>query len=276
MAPEFSIIIPTYNRSQILGRAIESVLNQSFTNFEVLVVDDGSTDQTKEMLAGFASLRYIYQSNRGVCAARNRGAVEAKGKWLLFLDSDDELENTALEVASCQLFQLEKAQVLIGSFQKVQEQGCLIHRQSAKGPIALSGTYVIRRDLFLEMGGFDEQLTFSENSELFFRINLKGIAPIIISEMMLKYYPSESGGSRNVEGQIASLNRICEKHQSNLTSKEKFTYRNILGVLNLRLKKYKVARSDFFKAVSIYPLHPSAWARLVLSVFPPLAKLFYS
>lgn len=259
-----------------MGRAIESVLNQSFTNFEILVVDDGSTDQTKEILAGFASLRYIYQSNRGVCAARNRGAVEAKGKWLIFLDSDDEMENTALEVASYQMFQHEKAQVLIGSFQKVQKQGSLIHRQSSKGPIALSGTYVIRRDLFLEMGGFDEQLTFSENSELLFRIKLKGIAPIIISEMMLKYYPSESGGSRNMEGQIASLNRICEKHQSNLTSKEKFTYRNVLGVLNLRLKKYKVARSDFFRAVSIYPLHPFAWGRLVLSVFPPLAKLFYS
>lgn len=276
MDPEFSIIIPTYNRSQTLGRAIDSVLSQNFSNFEILIVDDGSTDQTKEMLTGFKGLRYFYQSNRGVGAARNRGAAEAQGKWLLFLDSDDEMENAALEVVSYHLFKQEKAQVLIGSFQKIQEQGSLIHRQSAKGPIALSGTYVIRRDLFLEIGGFDEQLTFSENSELIFRIKLKGIDPVIISEVMLKYYPSESGGSRNMEGQVASLIRICEKHKSNLTSKEMFTYKNILGVLNLRLKKYKVARSDFFRAVSIYPLHPVAWGRLILSVFPPLAKFFYS
>jgi glycosyltransferase involved in cell wall biosynthesis len=87
-----SVIIPTYNRTHYLGEAVESILNQDIQDcrIEIIVVDDGSTDNTKEVLRKYGnSVRYIYQDNRGVGSARNRGIDEATGEWVSFLDSDD-------------------------------------------------------------------------------------------------------------------------------------------------------------------------------------------
>jgi glycosyltransferase involved in cell wall biosynthesis len=100
-SPFFSIIIPTYNRSNIIENTIQSVLNQTFQNFELIIVDDGSTDNTEEVVKPFLSekIRFfkIQNSERGY--ARNFGAKQAKGKWLNFFDSDDILYNNHLETA---------------------------------------------------------------------------------------------------------------------------------------------------------------------------------
>ncbi len=89
--PKVSVIIPTYNRAKFIGRALDSVLGQTFTDYEVIVVDDGSTDGTREVLeaAYDGKIKYIYQKNGGVSAARNRGISEARGTYVAFLDSDD-------------------------------------------------------------------------------------------------------------------------------------------------------------------------------------------
>lgn len=86
-----SVIIPTYNRGHLIGRAIDSVLGQTYRDFEIIVIDDGSTDNTKDLLLDrYANkIRYISQQNRGVSAARNRGIREACGEFIAFLDSDD-------------------------------------------------------------------------------------------------------------------------------------------------------------------------------------------
>ncbi len=88
--PAVSVIIPTYNRARYVTEAIESVLAQTFTDYEILVIDDGSTDSTKALLQPYLSkIIYIHQENRGVSAARNKGLKAAKGEWIAFLDSDD-------------------------------------------------------------------------------------------------------------------------------------------------------------------------------------------
>ena len=93
-----SVVIPTYNRAHLIGRAIESVLRQSKRPAEIIVVDDGSTDDTREQIVSFGSLvRYIYQTNSGASAARNRGVREARSEWIAFLDSDDLWLETHLE-----------------------------------------------------------------------------------------------------------------------------------------------------------------------------------
>jgi glycosyltransferase involved in cell wall biosynthesis len=85
-----SVIIPTYNRAECITEAIEGALNQTYTNYEIIVVDDGSTDNTKEVLEPYREkIRYIYQDNAGVSAARNTGIRAALGPWIAFLDSDD-------------------------------------------------------------------------------------------------------------------------------------------------------------------------------------------
>lgn len=87
----FSVIIPTYNREKLIGRAIKSVLNQSFSDFEIIVIDDGSKDTTKGVVNSFKDqrIKYIYQENKERSAARNNGIRNTTGKWICFLDSDD-------------------------------------------------------------------------------------------------------------------------------------------------------------------------------------------
>lgn len=88
--PQVSVIIPTYNRGSFISAAIESVLNQTYKDYEILVVDDGSTDNTKANVARYGGpVRYIYQPNQGVSAARNKGIKHAIGTYISFLDSDD-------------------------------------------------------------------------------------------------------------------------------------------------------------------------------------------
>ena len=90
VAPSFSVVIPVYNGAGTVARAIESVLAQTYPASELIVVDDGSTDETAQMVAGFGErVTYVYQPNAGVSAARNNGARLAKGEWLAFLDADD-------------------------------------------------------------------------------------------------------------------------------------------------------------------------------------------
>jgi hypothetical protein len=90
MMPRFSVVIPTYNRATLLNEALASVFGQRFTDFEVIVVDDGSTDQTADVLLAFAGrIKVLHQANRGPGAARNAGCAQARGRYLAFLDSDD-------------------------------------------------------------------------------------------------------------------------------------------------------------------------------------------
>lgn len=94
-----SVIIPTYNRAKTIGKAIDSVLNQTYKDIELIVVDDGSTDNTKEIVQQYEDFRikYIWQANKGACAARNHGIDVAKGEFIAFQDSDDSWDIRKLE-----------------------------------------------------------------------------------------------------------------------------------------------------------------------------------
>jgi glycosyltransferase involved in cell wall biosynthesis len=88
--PLVSVIVPTYNYAEFIGEAIKSVLDQTIQDFEILVIDDGSTDNTKEVVLSFGDkVRYFYQSQQGPAKARNKGIVESKGEYIAFLDADD-------------------------------------------------------------------------------------------------------------------------------------------------------------------------------------------
>ena len=96
--PVVSIIIPTYNHGRYLKKAIYSVVNQTYKHFEIIVIDDGSTDDTREIVAAFDRVQYIYQKNAGVSAARNNAIPYSKGEYLLFLDGDDWLYPQAIDI----------------------------------------------------------------------------------------------------------------------------------------------------------------------------------
>ena len=89
----FSIILPTYNRSKTIDKTIESVINQTYKHWELIIIDDGSTDNTKEIITNYKTndkrIKYLYQQNKERSAARNNGIVNANGDYICFIDSDD-------------------------------------------------------------------------------------------------------------------------------------------------------------------------------------------
>ena len=96
-----SVIIPTFNRYEVLKRALTSVYAQTDPPFEVIVIDDGSTDTTQEILQYFPNIKYFYQNNAGVSSARNLGIKKATSNWIAFLDSDDEWHEDNLKNKCC-------------------------------------------------------------------------------------------------------------------------------------------------------------------------------
>jgi glycosyltransferase involved in cell wall biosynthesis len=190
-----SAIIPTYNRAELTVRAVESALAQTSPPIEILVVDDGSTDDTREAMAQFGSaVRYVYQPNAGVAAACNTGARQATGDWISFLDSDDvwlpsyfEQLVTAIETTGGGA-ELYFADITLEGSGSVWEEG----RFSIEGahelredpadwlmlplqPMTSQGA-MIRRETYLQLGGMETSLLGREDTHLFFRIGLAGPA----------------------------------------------------------------------------------------------------
>ncbi len=121
-----SVIIPSYNHGSYLSRAIESVISQTYKNSEIIVVDDGSSDNTKQVAESFPQVVYVHQHNQGLSAARNTGIDNSKGKYLLFLDADDWLSVDALEKDAAILNAHPEAAFVSGGHVKINDTGKIL------------------------------------------------------------------------------------------------------------------------------------------------------
>ncbi len=136
MNAKISIVIPTFNRSYYLEKTIASIQNQGFDNYEIAVVDDGSTDDTKEKMNRLSQanekIRYFYQENSGRATARNLGIENSTGEWLLFLDSDDLLTEDALLFLAEKIRDYPQAEMIGGTYIEVDENDNLIDQTAAQ------------------------------------------------------------------------------------------------------------------------------------------------
>ncbi len=184
--PFFSIIIPTYNRADIISRTIESVLNQKFIDFELIVVDDGGTDNTGEVINSFHDKRihYYWKDNEERGAARNYGASKAKGKYLNFFDSDDVMYADHLEIAYNFIKKTVGPEVIHLAFDIVDEElnqmDSLNSLPDPINPLLIKGNVLscdgvfIRADIFNENKFIeDRKLAASEDYELWLRLGGK-------------------------------------------------------------------------------------------------------
>jgi len=121
-----SVIIPCYNQAHFLDEAIESVLTQTYPNREIIVVDDGSTDNTAEVAGRYSAVRHIYQENAGPSAARNTGVTKSRGEYLVFLDADDRLLPEALEIGVDCLRQHPECAFVSGHCRLIVTDGSLL------------------------------------------------------------------------------------------------------------------------------------------------------
>lgn len=195
-----TVIIPTYNRRESLARALDSVIAQTVRPLEILVIDDGSTDETEEFLAeAFGDVRYFFQENRGVSAARNRGIAEARGDWIAFLDSDDEWKPEKLERQLAAVREAPDVQIVhteeiwirngrrVNPMKKHAKAGGLIFRQCLPLCAISPSSVMIHRDLFDRVGVFDESLPACEDYDLWLRICAGHPVLFLEEPLILKY-----------------------------------------------------------------------------------------
>lgn len=186
--PKVSVIIPTYNRSHLLSEAIQSIMEQTFRDFEVIVVDDGSTDNTAEVVSAFP-VKYYYQENQGVSFAYNQGFKLSCGEYIVFLDSDDVLLGRALEKGVTVLDNHPEVGFSYGQAYMIDENGSTYRVKKSsfldKSTIVdskeqirellffnriPSPTVMVRRRCFEEAGGFYEELSIAEDHHLYIRL----------------------------------------------------------------------------------------------------------
>jgi glycosyltransferase involved in cell wall biosynthesis len=215
----FSVVIPTFNRLKYLPATLACVRAQRFTDFETIVVDDGSTDGTQDYLATLgAEVRVIRQDNRGPGAARNAGVAVAKGEYIAFLDSDDLWFPWTLATFAS-VIEASSPSIVTASIIEFSQEGLLTqvkdapvrHRafpdffSSAELPISVgSGTAVIRRATFQASGGFTDRPINGEDHDLVLRLgDAAGFAQVLepITFAWRRHAQSESGDlARSIEG----------------------------------------------------------------------------
>jgi glycosyltransferase involved in cell wall biosynthesis len=198
---EFSVIVPTYNRLNLLTKAIESIRNQTYDGYEIIVVDDGSTDGTPDYLATAGNeVKWLRQENKGPAAARNLGAAKATGAYLAFLDSDDVWLPWVLATLHEVILQHKEPSLICvrtmefeGSMPDIPRNEFMTESsrdflETACSPSFVgSGALVVKRSVFERIGGFDERITVGEDLDFFLRAGLESGFVRIVSPIMLAY-----------------------------------------------------------------------------------------
>lgn len=230
MSKTFTVIIPAYNASQYLSDTIKSVLAQTFTDFELLIIDDGSIDNTAEIANHYCQLdnrvNLISQSNQGVSSARNQGIKLANGKYIAFLDSDDCWLPNKLVRHLEHLNENSKVGVSFGKVEFLNTSGELTGYLSnspltaieseyllSENPTITTSNIVARQEVFEQVGGFDERISYSEDLEWLLRLACKGTWEIEgINEILTQYRTSQSSLSSDLhkmeQGWNFLINRV--------------------------------------------------------------------
>lgn len=196
------IIIPSHNRAPLLERAVQSVLNQQYRNFNLFVVDDGSTDETNQLMAQYSGnlkVHYLKQENKGVSAARNFGIKSSEAPWIAFLDSDDEWlphklstqvkfahDHPEFRFIHSNEFWIRNG-VKVNSKKKFDKSNDEIFRRSLEMCLISPSTVMIRRDLVEEHGYFDENFVICEDYDLWLKILATEKVGFIADYLINKY-----------------------------------------------------------------------------------------
>jgi len=266
--PLVSVIIPTYNRWPVVGAAVESVLAQTFSNLELIVIDDDSTDGTAAELAKFgARLRIFSTPRQGVSAARNLGARQSCGRYLAFLDSDDlwcprKLERQTafmMEYPEAQICQTEEIWVRNG----IRVNPKAAHRKPS-GDIFLRSldlclvspsAVMMTRELFQRLGGFDETFPVCEDYDLWLRIAANESVPLLGEALVIKRGGHADQLSRSTWGmdryRVLALQKILRAGIEGSRRKAALaTLRRKVGVLvNGARKRGKWREADDYQAL---------------------------
>lgn len=195
-----SIVLPTFNRRKSLERSIESILRQTYQNWELIIIDDGSTDSTSEIKSYLSDsrIKYFYQTNQGVSSARNSGIRKSQFEWVAFIDSDDqwlpeklEKQVAVIERTDAQWVHCEESWVRNGVLVNVPKK-----YKKTSGDIFLNclsvccvgpSTVIIKKDTLMEFGGFDNAYPVCEDYDLWLKLSLAYPIGFVDEALVVKY-----------------------------------------------------------------------------------------
>lgn len=273
--PEVSVIIPTYNRAAFLEQAIRSVLGQTFPYFELIIVDDGSTDNTSQVVHRFADSRIIYHSttSQEKSAARNIGASLSSGKYLAFLDDDDCYLPQKLELQTRALRDNPHVGMVIAGWDRVNQSGGVVRseRPWLHHPLpdlkdwlfeamAHVGSVLIQQSWFFRVGGFNQNLTQAEDTFFWFSLANAGCPILWNKDIVLIQRLHDNNTVRDfAEGKknkLIMLDAVFADHQieSSLGVDRKYAYARVyLGCAHRAYAtgSYEEAKADLSKATML-------------------------
>jgi len=217
--PHVSVVIPTYNGARHIEAALDSVRAQTYDPacVEVIVVDDGSTDGTPDLVEQRTDVRCIRQSNAGVAAARNRGVAEARADVIMLLDQDDvwEPQKTALQMAF--LREHPETEIVAGHMQGFLDVGGEAHSEQVRQllerpqPFLFPSVLAIRRTMFARVGPFDSAYAMTSDFEWLVRVRQHGIAVHMMPDLVCRYRIHAANTSRDVFGMQREMLRAMHR-----------------------------------------------------------------
>lgn len=273
--PIVSVIIPAYNAAKYIGEAVDSVFDQTLTNHEVIVVNDGSpdTEELESVLKRYpVSLRYIKQANRGAAAARNTGLRAARGEFVAFLDADDKWLPNFLE-KQVELLKLSEADLVYADALLTGESPLagrtFMELEPSRGEVTpekllavevtvLTSTVLARKAPILEVGLFDESLRRGQDFDLWWRLAKAGIRFAYQREVLAHHRILESGLSGNIISQLKRTLAVLEaiKTRADLTATEdaalNLNLNRTLGELAVETGKERLLGKDFSGALQSF------------------------
>ena len=230
--PLISVIIATYNYAGFILKAIESVLSQTYPNVEIIVIDDGSTDDTKSRVEHKPRVKYFYQNNKGLSASRNVGIDKSSGKYLVFLDADDWLERDALEKNYSQICNKPEVAFVSGNYYLLRAKTNTIepitmvvnsHHYNhflRSNYVGMHAAVMFQRWVFNKFR-YDESLRSCEDYDLY--LNITRHHPVIHhSSFIATYYFHSAGLSHNYKTMMKTVTAVIKKQESSLKSQEEY------------------------------------------------------
>jgi glycosyltransferase involved in cell wall biosynthesis len=285
MSDVVSVVITCYNQARFLREAIESILSQSYSNNEIIVMDDGSTDNTSQIAASYSTVRYIYQQNQGLSAARNTGLQQSRGEFVVFLDADDRLLPIALETGVECLHMDPDYAFAAGHYAVIRMDGSVKPLPSkprvVRDPylellrgnyIGMHGTVMYRRSVFETVGLFDTSLKACEDYDMYFRITRK--APVYCHDKITaEYRHHDANMSRDRALMLKFSLKVLRSQRKYLVNHEQREalrigtqfWRTLYGDRLIRDKRALIAGNDWRHTIAGIPMllrnYPIGFAR---------------
>lgn len=291
--PTVSVIIPTYNRANLVGKAIKSVLSQTYQDFEIIVIDDGSTDNTEETVKSFNNfkIRYICHSdNRGISAARNTGIRASRGEYIALLDSDDEWLPEKLDkqikilqdgppelgVVYSDLLYIDENGKNMNKLRNPKKEGYIYEDLLGENCIGPPSTLLIRKECFHKVGLFDDLVNGMEDWDLSIRI-AKYYRFSHIKIPLMKYRLHSNQISKNLRVKNIAAKRILVKYASELEIRRVAHSKHYFHIGNrfCHMGKTKEGQRYLLKAISLYPFYIRYYICMFGSLFGPKCFIFF-